>query len=91
MIHFPDGGALQVPLIGCSDERPECCPSLNLTHSEAEATGDGGDEDEEHDGPTTSWTGTTPSPTPTGVVSMLSKAPLTVCPSDMVDLDPVCW
>ncbi|KAK5064828.1 hypothetical protein LTR84_000662 [Exophiala bonariae] len=34
--------------------------------------------------------GSTTSPTAQGVISMLSKYPLTVCPSDMVDLDPVC-
>ncbi|KAK5447838.1 hypothetical protein LTS15_009337 [Exophiala xenobiotica] len=102
IITFPDGGSLEVPLVGCSDDRPECCPSLNFTESAASKTGDAeaseasgtasasDSGDGEHASETTSWTGTTPSPTPTGVVSMLSKAPLTVCPSDMVDLDPVC-
>ncbi|EXJ82783.1 hypothetical protein A1O3_06598 [Capronia epimyces CBS 606.96] len=93
ILAFPDGGSLEVPLIGCSDDRPDCCPSLNLTQFEPEQTGSAsasgeGSEDEDH--PTTSWTGTTPSPTPTGVISLLSKAPLTVCPNDMKDLDPVC-
>ncbi|KAK5269692.1 hypothetical protein LTR99_007128 [Exophiala xenobiotica] len=102
IITFPDGGSLEVPLVGCSDDRPECCPSLNFTESTPSQTGDAEASESsgtasasesgegEHASETTSWTGTTPSPTPTGVVSMLSKAPLTVCPSDMVDLDPVC-
>ncbi|KIW10396.1 hypothetical protein PV08_11358 [Exophiala spinifera] len=93
IINFPNGGSLEVPLVGCSDDRPECCPSLNFTEFKPSQTGSGsddGDASSSESSPTTSWTGTTPSPTPTGVVSMLSAAPLTVCPSDMVDLDPVC-
>ncbi|KAK5258824.1 hypothetical protein LTS13_007757 [Exophiala xenobiotica] len=92
IITFPDGGSLEVPLVGCSDDRPECCPSLNFTESTPSQTGDAEASESfrtasasepgegEHASETTSWTGTTPSPTPTGVVSMLSKAPLTVCP-----------
>jgi hypothetical protein len=101
IINFPDGGYLEVPLIGCSDDRPECCPSLNFTEFKPSQTGGDGDGDasasssssstgaattaspssSDDDGnETPSWTGTTPSPTPTGVVSMLSEAPLTVCP-----------
>ncbi|OAL36393.1 hypothetical protein AYO20_04289 [Fonsecaea nubica] len=95
LLRFPDGGTVEVPLVGCSDDRPECCPSLNFTHVEPEDTSsspsatESNDEDDGHES-TTSWTGTTPSPTPTGIVSMLSNAPLTICPSDMVDIDPVC-
>ncbi|OQV05293.1 hypothetical protein CLAIMM_10059 [Cladophialophora immunda] len=96
LLTFPDGGTIEVPLVGCSDDRPECCPSLNFTKSEPEETGsastsatESSDEGDGHES-TTSWTGTTPSPTPTGIVSMLSNAPLTICPSDMVDIDPVC-
>ncbi|KIX99785.1 uncharacterized protein Z520_04421 [Fonsecaea multimorphosa CBS 102226] len=96
LLTFPNGDTVEVPLVGCSDDRPECCPSLNFTHSEPEETGsaspsatESSDEGDGHES-STAWTGTTPSPTPTGVVSMLSNAPLTVCPSDMVDIDPVC-
>ncbi|OAP56389.1 hypothetical protein AYL99_09568 [Fonsecaea erecta] len=93
LLTFPDGSSVEVPLVGCSDDRPECCPSLNFTHSEPEETGSAAssatDEGDEHES-STSWTGTTPSPTPTGIISMLSNAPLTICPSDMVDIDPVC-
>ncbi|KIW93858.1 uncharacterized protein Z519_05173 [Cladophialophora bantiana CBS 173.52] len=96
LLTFPDGGTVEVPLVGCSDDRPECCPSLNFTSHEPEETGsaspsatESSDEGNNEES-STSWTGTTPSPTPTGIISMLSNAPLTVCPSDMVDIDPVC-
>ncbi|KEF60812.1 uncharacterized protein A1O9_02374 [Exophiala aquamarina CBS 119918] len=79
ILTFPDGGSIEVPLIGCSDDRPDCCPSLNSAEPAAGGTSS-----------TTSTTGSTTSPTPTGVVSILSKYPLTVCPSDMADLDQVC-
>ena len=78
LLHFPDGGSIEVPLIGCSDDRPECCPGIVNSpppvSSTAASASDNGDES------TTSWTGTTPSPTPTGVVSALSQNPLSVCP-----------
>ncbi|KAJ9610792.1 hypothetical protein H2200_005569 [Cladophialophora chaetospira] len=95
MLNFPDGGSIAVPLVGCSDDRPECCPSLNFTNPEPSETGSASpsatESGEEEEGPATSpWTATTPSPLPTGVMSMLSEAPLTVCPSDMIDVDPVC-
>lgn len=62
---FPDGSQVEVPLVGCSDDRPECCPSLDLPNgSSAQTT--------------------------LNVVSLLNEAPLTICPSDFVDLDPVC-
>jgi hypothetical protein len=83
MLTFPDGGSIEVPLVGCSDDRPECCPSLSFTTREPEETGSSSESsstESESEEPSTSWTATTPSPLPTGVISMLSKAPLTVCP-----------
>lgn len=74
-----------MPLIGCSDDRPECCPSVPVQGSVPASAASLNQEVS-----TASWTGVTPSPTPTGVVSLLSQAPLSVCPSDMIDLDPVC-
>lgn len=85
MLHFPDGSSLEVPLIGCSDDRPECCPSVPVPGSGSTLA-----TSLDEGFSTTSWTGISPSPMPTGVVSLLSQAPLSVCPSDMVDLDPVC-
>jgi hypothetical protein len=29
---FPDGSMLEVPLIGCSNDRPDCCPSLSFSN-----------------------------------------------------------
>jgi hypothetical protein len=75
------GAVLEVPLVGCSDDRPECCPSLSPPKSAITTTS------ETSSGiPTPNIT----SPAVTGVVSMLSASPLSICPHDFVDLDPVC-
>ena len=76
-----NGAVVEVPLVGCSDDRPECCPSLSPPESAASATS------------ATSQITSTPSTTgltATGVISMLSASPLSICPSDFVDIDPVC-
>lgn len=83
-LQYADGHFIEVPLIGCSDDRPECCPSLAAAASPASAT----DSDQNGASNTTATSG---SLTPTGVIASLSQAPLSVCPSDMVDIDPVCW
>jgi hypothetical protein len=76
-----DGAVIEVPLVGCSDDRPECCPSLSppesitsgmLANSAATPTSNIG------------------SLTATGVISMLSASPLSICPQDFTDIEPVC-
>jgi hypothetical protein len=72
------GAVLEVPLVGCSDDRPECCPSLSPPKSAIVTS------------PATFPASSITSPAATGVVPMLSASPLSVCPHDFVDLDPVC-
>lgn len=77
-IYFDDGGQLEVPMIGCSDDHPECCPLVQGVNSTVTAST-----------PTISTT-TSGLQVPTGVVSLYSAHPLTVCPKDFTDIDPVC-
>jgi hypothetical protein len=75
-----DGGILEVPIIGCADDRPDCCPSLSTSPNVPSTT------------PPTTTTSTVNVPVyaGTGVVSALSADPITVCPSDYDDLGSVC-
>ena len=84
MLYFPDGGSLEAPLIGCSDDRPECCPGI--VNSPPPASSTAATESREEEQSTTSWTATATSPTPTGVVSALSQNPLSICPRYSHDL-----
>lgn len=93
MLYFPDGNSIEVPLIGCSDDRPDCCPGIVNKHTTFSTPST-----------STGYTATT-TPTATGVVAAMNQNPLTVCPRydlrcfvaspthnsrDMVDIDPVC-
>jgi hypothetical protein len=69
-----NGGVLEAPIIGCGDDRPECCPSLAITSSQAAPTG----------------AATLPVYESTAVASALSAYPISVCPSDYADLGSVC-
>lgn len=72
-LSLQNGAVIEVPLVGCSDDRPECCPSLSPPESSSPTS-------------SPSITGLTA----TGVISMLSASPLSICPRDFVDIDPVC-
>lgn len=76
-----DGAVIEVPLVGCSDDRPECCPSLSPPESTSS---------EMLAGSATTPTSNTTSLTATGVISMLSASPLSICPHDFTDISPVC-
>ena len=73
-----DGRIIEAPIIGCADDRPDCCPSLSTSSIAATP-------------PTTSTsTVVVPVYESTVVVSALSADPITVCPSDYNDLGSVC-
>jgi hypothetical protein len=69
-----DGGILEVPIIGCADDRPDCCPSLSTSSPSTTSTS----------------TVIVPVYESTVVVSALSANPIAVCPSDYTDLGSVC-
>jgi hypothetical protein len=95
-LHFSDTSGhdiLEVPLIGCSDDRLECCPSLQWPSwssrtsrtgswlaSTAAATGSSNNDNQ----------GASAEATATGIVSKLNASPLSICPQDYVNLSPVC-
>jgi hypothetical protein len=75
------GVGLEVPLVGCSDDRPECCPSLSPPDAESTESSLGVSS-----APASSSAGLAA----TGIISRLSASPLSICPHDFVDIDPVC-
>jgi hypothetical protein len=69
-----NGGVMEAPIIGCGDDRPECCPSLAITSSPTTSTP----------------AATLPVYESTAVASALSAYPISACPSDYADLGSVC-
>jgi len=83
---------LEVPLIGCSDDRLECCPSLQWPawSSRTSGTGSWRASTATAGGSSNDGQGTSTEATATGIVSKLNASPLSMCPQDFVNLSPVC-
>ena len=76
LVQQPDGSLLELPIIGCCDNRPDCCPSLNPVLVTPQST--------------STTTVVQLVTAQTVVASALSADPLTICPADYSEIGSVC-